>query len=382
MGERGFTKDGLERIHEVMARHVDDGSHPGLVWMVARPGNVHVGELGVATLGDDRAVGRPMDRDTIFRISSMTKPVTAVATMMLVEECRIRLDDPVDEWIPELADRRVLRSLDAEVDDTVPAHRPISVRDLLTFRSGYGMIMAEPGSLPILRHLDEIGMGAGPPQPGAEPDVDGWIARFADLPLAHQPGEQWMYHTGADILGVLIARASGQSFPAFLRERIFEPLGMHDTGFHVPEADVDRLATAYGARPRDRRAAGVRSGRRRPVDEAADVPLGRRRARVDDRRLPRVQRDAREQRRRGRASVSSPAPSVEVMTTDQLTPEQKAATASMVPGFWDAFGWGFGMSVVTRPRRRGDEPRSRRLGRRPRHRLDRRPRRDARDRSS
>ena len=138
MVNRGFTKTGLERLREVMNRHVDDGSHPGLVWMVARPGHVHVDAIGVDTVGENRA----MRRDTIFRISSMTKPVTAVATMLLVEECRLRLDDPVDALLPELADRRVLRTIDSEVDDTVPAVRAITVRDLLTFRLGYGLIPA------------------------------------------------------------------------------------------------------------------------------------------------------------------------------------------------------------------------------------------------
>lgn len=245
MSDGGFSTAGLERLDEVMRWHVDDGSHPGPVWMVARPGHVHTDAIGVNTIGEDR----PMRRDTIFRISSMTKPVTAVATMILVEACRLRLDDAVDEWLPELADRRVLRTLESEVDDTVPANRPITVRDMLTFRLGYGMIMAEPGSLPILRELDERGMGAGPPQPGSEPDVDGWMRQFATLPLVHQPGERWLYNTGADMLGVLIARASGRSFPDFLRERVFEPLGMKDTGFFVPESDIDRLPTSYLRNP-------------------------------------------------------------------------------------------------------------------------------------
>jgi CubicO group peptidase (beta-lactamase class C family) len=342
MSERGFTKLGLERLRAVMRGHVDDGSHPGLVWMVARPGHVHVDTVGVDTLGEDR----PMRRDTIFRISSMTKPITAVATMLLVEECRIRLDDPVDDLLPELADRRVLRTPGSEVDDTVPAQRPISVRDLLTFRAGYGMILAEPGSLPILRELDRRGMGAGPPQPGAELDADGWIAQFADLPLFHQPGEAWLYHTGADLLGVLIARASGMPFPRFLRERIFEPLGMSDTGFHVPEADLDRFSTAYFRNPAtgavevfDPRLDGQWS--RPPAFPGGGAGLV---STVDDFHAFSVMLASngvyRGERLLSRASA-------EVMMTDQLTDEQKSGP-SMVPGFWDSNGWGFGMSVVTR----------------------------------
>jgi CubicO group peptidase (beta-lactamase class C family) len=342
MTDRGFTKPGLERLRAVMRGHVEDAGLPGLVWMVARPGHVHVDTVGVDTLGEDR----PMRRDTIFRISSMTKPITAVATMILVEECRLRLDDPVDELLPELADRRVLRTPASEVDDTVPAQRPITVRDLLTFRAGYGMILAEPGSLPILRELDRRGMGAGPPQPGSEPDVDSWIRQFADLPLFHQPGEAWMYHTGADMLGVLIARAAGMPFPDFLRERIFEPLGMSDTGFHVPEPDLDRFSTEYFRNPAtgalevfDPRVAGQWS--RPPAFPSGGAGLV---STVDDFHAFSVMLASngvyRGERLLSRASA-------EVMMTDHLTREQKAGP-SMVPGFWEANGWGFGMSVVTR----------------------------------
>jgi CubicO group peptidase (beta-lactamase class C family) len=342
MTDRGFTEPGLDRLRTVMRRHVDDGTHPGLVWMVARPGHVHVDAVGVDTLGEDR----PMRRDTIFRISSMTKPVTAVATMMLLEECRLRLDDPVDDLLPELANRRVLRTIDSELDDTVPANRPITVRDLLTFRPGYGMIPAEPGSLPILRELDRRGMGAGPPLPGTEPDVDDWMSRFADLPLFHQPGERWLYHTGADMLGVLVARASGTAFPDFLRQRIFEPLDMSDTGFHVPERDVDRFSTAYWRNPAtgtldvfDARLGGQWS--RPPTFPSGGAGLV---STADDFHTFSVMLASngiyRSERLLSRTSV-------EVMTTDHLTDAQKAGPA-MLPGLWDATGWGFGMSVVTR----------------------------------
>ena len=155
MSDRGFTKAGLERLHEVMARHVDDGSHPGLVWMVARPGHVHVGEIGVA---DARRGPRRCARDTIFRISSMTKPVTATATMMLVEDCRIRLDDPVDAWLPELANRQVLRSArqrgrrhgprEPADHGARPAHVPLRLRD----DHGRARVAADPARARRRRH--------------------------------------------------------------------------------------------------------------------------------------------------------------------------------------------------------------------------------------
>jgi CubicO group peptidase (beta-lactamase class C family) len=190
-----------------------------------------------------------MGRGTIFRISSMTKPVTAVATMILLEECLLRLDEPVDRLLPEVAGRRVLKRIDGPLEDTVPGARPITVRDLLTFCMGFGIIMAEPDSTPLLRAMSGLRLGQGPPDPQKPPGGDEWIRNLGTLPLVHQPGERWMYNTGSDVLGVLIARPSGRPFEAFLRERVFESLGMSDTGFSVPGDDIGRLATAYRTDP-------------------------------------------------------------------------------------------------------------------------------------
>jgi CubicO group peptidase (beta-lactamase class C family) len=190
-----------------------------------------------------------VERDAIFHISSMTKPIIAAATMLLVEECTLRLDEPVDALLPELAERRVLKRLDGPLDDTEPAKRAITVRDLLTFRMGFGQMMAPPDAYPILSAANEQQIGLGPPNPSAMPAPDEWMRRLGSLPLMHQPGERWMYNTGADVLGVLIARASGQPLEMFLRERLFEPLGMKDTGFSVPEASLGRLATSYWTEP-------------------------------------------------------------------------------------------------------------------------------------
>src|SRR5437763_938415 len=190
-----------------------------------------------------------MRHDTIFRISSMTKPIIAVATMILVEECKLRLDEPVDALLPELAERQVLKQLDGPLDETIRAKRQITVRDLLTFRMGFGQMMAPPDAYPILKEANAQQIGMGPPSPSSMPPPDEWMRRVGRLPLMHQPGEKWMYNTGADVLGVLIARASGQPLETFLRERLFEPLGMRDTGFSVPEASLDRLATSYRTDP-------------------------------------------------------------------------------------------------------------------------------------
>jgi CubicO group peptidase (beta-lactamase class C family) len=190
--------------------------------------------------------GAAMQRDSIFRIASMTKPITAAATMLLVDEGKLDLQASVDTLLPELADRRVLRKLDGPVDDTEPARRRMTLEDLLTFRLGWGLILEPPGTYPIQKTVEELGIvGFGPPDPNAPHNGDEWLRRLSTLPLFAQPGEQWMYTTGSNILGVLIARASRMSFGDFLAERIFKSLGMKDTGFHVLQANIGRLVTAY-----------------------------------------------------------------------------------------------------------------------------------------
>ena len=222
MNVSGLSRARLSRMHSIMAGYVESGAVPGVVTLVARHGEVVADAIGAKAVG-----GAAMQRDTIFRIASMTKPITAVAAMILVEECTLRLDDPVDELLPELADRRVLRSIGSQLDDTVPAKRAITLRDLLTFRFGFGSVMAAPGTCPIQQRIADLHIGGdGPPLPQHTPGPDEWISSLGSLPLLYQPGERWLYNVGADVLGVLIARASGQSFGDFLRERIFEPLGM------------------------------------------------------------------------------------------------------------------------------------------------------------
>lgn len=243
-GGNGCTEAGLARLHRVMAGHVEAGRVPGLVTLVDRGGETHLDAIGTTELGGSV----PMRADTIFRISSMTKPITAVAVLVLVEECRLRLDEPVDRLLPELADRRVLRSPDASLDDTVPADRPITVRDVLDFRLGMGMILtAEAFGYPYFAAAQELGIsGFGPPRPDLPHTPDEWLAQVATLPLQHQPGRRWSYNIGSYVQSILVERVTGRPFPEFLRERIFEPLGMRDTGFAVPDGDLDRFTAAYG----------------------------------------------------------------------------------------------------------------------------------------
>jgi CubicO group peptidase (beta-lactamase class C family) len=341
MSTGGLSQARLGRMHDVMGGHVERGEVPGLVSLVSRQGEVHVDAIGVKAVGSSDPV-RP---DTIFRISSMTKPITAVATMILAEECKVRLDEPVDRLLPELADRKVLKRLDGPLDETEPANRPISVRDLLTFRMGFGIVMAPPGTFPIQDAMDDLLLAQGPPNPQTPPEPDEWILRLGTLPLMHQPGEGWMYNTGSDVLGVLISRAAGQPFEAFLRERIFEPLGMKDTGFSVPAGKLDRFVTGYLTNPEtgalelhDEPKSGQWS--RPPAFPSGGGGLV---STIED--YLTFGQMMLDKGRHGRERILS-RPSVEAMTTDQLTPEQKAR-AAFVPGFFDNRGWGFGLSIVT-----------------------------------
>jgi CubicO group peptidase (beta-lactamase class C family) len=281
---------------------------------------------------------RAVTPDSIFRISSMTKPITAVAALILLEECVLRLDEPVDWLLPELADRRVVRTIDGPLDDTVPARRPITVRDLLTFRMGFGGYF---GPCPVQDAATLLQLGAGPPAPALPPEPDEWLRRFSTLPLMCQPGERWLYHTGAEVLGMLVARASGQPFEEFLRERVFEPLGMTDTDFFVPGADRGRFVTSYTTDPvtgtldvydapdgQWSKPPAFPSGGAGLVSTAADF-------------LAFAQMLL-----RGGAPLLS-RPSVEVMTSDQLTPEQKAI-GGFFPDDFASRGWGFCVGVVTR----------------------------------
>jgi len=341
MTTSGLSADRLDRLRTILEGHVGRGAVSGLVSAVSRRGEAQVETMGRTAVDG----GSVVQADTIFRISSMTKPVTAVATLILLEECVIRLDDPVDEVLPELADRQVVRRIDGPVDDTVPADRAITVRDLLTFRMGFGGYF---GPCPVNDVAASLELGVGPPQPALPPEPDEWMRRFSTLPLLCQPGTRWMYHTGADVLGVLIARASGQSFPTFLRERIFDPLGMKDTGFSVPAADLGRFTSAYLTDPE--------SGDLQlfdPPDGQWGTPPafpGGGAGLVST--APDFLAFAEMLRRGGSPLLSRP--TVETMTSDHLTPAQKAI-GGFFPDDFDARGWGFGVGVTTR-RDRPAEP--------------------------
>jgi CubicO group peptidase (beta-lactamase class C family) len=241
MGTGGFTDEGLAALDAALAGHVASGAVPGLVALVARGGEVHVTSAGHKSLGDSAPIGR----DAIFRIASVTKPVTGVAAMSLVEDGAMALSDPVEKWLPELAGRRVLRSWDAELSDTGPARRPITVEDVLSFRLGFGSIFT-PRTLPILAAEAALDLKTlGPPWPPTRHTPGEWIAALGSLPLLDQPGERFRYNTGATVAGILIERVTGAPLAEVLARRVFEPLGMTDTGFYVPAEKLSRFTAMY-----------------------------------------------------------------------------------------------------------------------------------------
>lgn len=235
-----FSQDGLGRLKATLQDHVRRGSAPGLVALVSAGDTTHVLPMGSMMLGGHE----PVRRDTLFRIASMTKPVTAAAAMMLIEDGKLGIDEPVDRLAPELAKRRVLRRIDGPLVDTIPAHRAITVEDVLTFRLGWGALFDE--SLPIARAVADL-PGFGMPNPASPLTPNAFMAELGKLPLMAQPGERWLYTAGSNVLGVLVARAAGKPLDVVFQERIFGPLGMQDTGFHAPPEKAARLITGYMA---------------------------------------------------------------------------------------------------------------------------------------
>jgi len=305
----------------MLATYVDTGVLPGLVSLVSREGSTRVEVLGKIAFD-----GPEMQRDSLFRVASFTKPIVAAAAMILVDELRLSMDSPVDDLLPELAHPVVLRQPDGPLDDTVPAGRPITLRDLLTFRLGLG----ESDNPALRQREDELELRTfGPPVPRTPLEPDEWMRRLGTLPLQFQPGERWLYSTGSHVLGVLIARATDQPLEEFLRGRIFEPLGMHDTGFTA--SDPARLTTAYVG---DDVLDTASDSQWLTPPSFPDASGGLISTAEDFHAFARMLLA-------GGDRVLSPTAVVE-MTTDQLTPTQRAAAVDFLG---PDTGWGYGLSV-------------------------------------
>jgi CubicO group peptidase (beta-lactamase class C family) len=333
-----LSGEGMARFRQKVDDHVGDDRVPGLVALVACGDEVQVEARGALTIG-----GPPVRRDSLFRIASMTKPVTGIATLALAEEGKFALDEPVERWLPELADPRVLRRMDGPLDDTVRAERVITPRQLLTFTFGFGMaaeMFAAPQPWPIVEAASDLRLSTlGPPNPAEQSDPDTWMESLGSLPLLAQPGERWLYNTGASVLGVLLSRAAGRPLAEVFRSRIFEPLGMRNTAFWA--ADQSRLATAYAATPGGLQVWDRPDGQWSRPPAFADGAAGLVSTADDLLALARMLL-------RGGAPVL-PAEAVAEMTRDQLTPEQKSGAAVFLNGR----SWAYCQSVVTEGPRAG-----------------------------
>jgi len=333
-----MSRPALDRLHAAMAARVDKNEMPGMVVLLARGDEVHVDAIGCAAFGS----AQPMRRDTLFRIASMTKPIVAAATMMLVEDGKLALDDPVERWLPELANRRVLKRVDGPLEDTVPANRPLTVDDLLTFRMGTGHLFFDgriDPPLPIVNRANEMQLVLGPPDPRTPHPPDAWLELFGTLPLMYQPGGFWQYNVGSLVLGVLLARVAGQPLGDLLAARIFSPLGMRTTGFWLPLELTQTLPSYYmtSSEPKD-----VSTPEEWSTPPAFPSGAGGLVSTVDD-FLAFARMLLEKGSYNGQRLLSER--SVELMTMNHLTPQQMSTGDPILGGR----GWGFGVGVVTEP---------------------------------
>lgn len=337
-----FDADGLATLHDAMAARVSARELPGLVTLLARGDDVRLDSIGTYGLQDDRVIGL----DTPMRVASLTKPVLAAVTMMLAEDGTLELAAPVDRWLPELADRRVLTQVDGPLGETVPADRPITVEDLLTYRMGFGML-TEPTfdpPFPIVTTANGMGLALGPPEPRTVYGPDDWIERFATLPLMYQPGDRWLYNVSGLVLGVLLARAAGSPLGEVVRDRLFTPLGMSSTGFSTTPERAAELPPSYMS---DMRGGPIAEQSSSPPEIWRSEPVfpsgsgGLLSTAGDYLAFARLLMDG--GTFAGQRLLTPE--SVRAMTTNHLTPEQIGSAGILLSGL----GWGYGLAVAVQP---------------------------------
>ena len=331
----GFVTAALAQIPPALQAVVDAGDLSGFVTLVWRKGE----EAQVLTIGQrDVEATLPMTRDTLFRIASMTKPVTSIAALMLWEEGKLRLEDPISKWLPEFANMRVLKDATGPVDETYPAPREITVEDLMTHRSGLAYAFTSVGPIGQL-YEDTLG-----PPLGGHLTPDQWLTRLGGLPLSYPPGERFHYSHATEVLGYLVARIEGKPLGQVLKDRIFAPLDMPDTDFWCPPEKRGRMAKLYRIDPATDRLqdASYPHVDRQPMLEPgggglistaddylkfARMMLGK--GEVDGVRLVK-------------------ASTIEMMAQNRLTDAQRQIPFMGIP-FWLGQGFGLGVSVITDP---------------------------------
>ncbi|MEJ1968360.1 MAG: serine hydrolase domain-containing protein [Rhizomicrobium sp.] len=337
---KGFSAEGLAKIAPTLQPIVDSGDLSGFVTLLWRHGEI----AQLNTIGHrDLEKKLPMERDTLFRIASMTKPVTSIAALMLMEEGKFKLDDPITKWAPEFSDMTVLADASGPLDRTVKAARAITFDDLFTHRSGlaYGFSSLGPIAHEYQRVLGDVLSNEMTP--------DAWMQALATLPLLYQPGERFHYSHSTDVLGFLVGRIAGMPFRDFLMERIFAPLGMADTDFYVPPQKRDRAAVVYRM--------NVEKNHLEPLPfKQYDHPPafcgggGGLISTADDYlKFARLMLNKGEL---GGTRLVSPA-TIALMCTNRLTPAQRAIPfLGMIP-MWDGMGFGLGVSVIDAPEKLG-----------------------------
>jgi len=327
----GFSKDKLAAIPPMLQGQVDKGNLSGFVTLLWRHGQVaQVNTVGWRNIADKA----PMQRDTIFRIASMTKPITSVAILQLMEEGKLRLDDPITKWAPEFAGMKVLKNAEGPLDEVYDSPRDITIDDLLTHRAGlaYGFTSVGPIAYAHQKALGDV--------LNSDMSPDAWMAALGGLPLSYPPGERFHYSHATDVLGFLVGRIDGKPFRQSLIDRIFKPLGMSDTDFYFPLSKRDRMATVYRVgktgelevspfKMYDEPPAftGGGGGLTSTVDDYLKfIRMLMGKGEVDGVRLLKPE-------------------TVELMLTNRLTPAQREITFMGLP-FWMGQGFGLGLSIV------------------------------------
>jgi CubicO group peptidase (beta-lactamase class C family) len=329
----GFSRDQLAKLGPTLQGVVDSGVLSGAVTLLWRNGEIaDVTCVGLRDI-DNKL---PMQRDTLFRIASMTKPVTSIAALMLMEEGKLKLDDPISKWAPEFADMKVLRDAEGPLDDVYASPRDITIDDLMTHRAGLAYGFTSVGPI-AYAHQDALGdvLNSGH-------NPDDWMKALGDLPLSYPPGERFHYSHATDVLGFLVGRIAGMPFREFLMQRIFGPLGMVDTDFYIPPQKRERAAVVYRF---NEEAGGLKpvpfilyddppaftGGGGGLVSTADDYLKFARmmlnKGEVDGVRLVKIE-------------------TVELMTQNRLTDAQREITFMGLP-FWGGQGFGLGVSVIT-----------------------------------